>query len=92
MQREILFDRVEAFIEELERLGISVVVFAETREKRVKQFEKEVRVVDLALLELIAYRDSTIYKCVMEDVDFDEIFGLLEQRGFSVTRRSRNIT
>jgi hypothetical protein len=43
-------------------------------------------------VELIAYKNSVIYKCAQKDIDRDALYDRLTAEGFDVTRRNRNIT
>jgi len=93
MQREICYDRLEHFKEDVRRAGITKLAFAETREKRPMQVVPDLlQVVDIARLEILAYRSPTIYKYKTADADFDAIHDELAAEGFEITRRSRNIT
>ncbi|HSV97157.1 MAG TPA: hypothetical protein VLM75_09505 [Spirochaetota bacterium] len=93
MQREICYDKLEHFLENIKLLGITKLAFAETREKRPMQVGPELlQVVDIALLEILAYNRPTIYKCKLFDADFDGIHDRLVAEGFEIARRSRNIT
>jgi hypothetical protein len=93
MQSEILYDNPDAFITALRGCGITRIAFSETFEKRAEQVEPgKLQVVSVNRVELIAYRDSTIHKCVLLDQDRDALYDRLTGEGFEVTRRSRNIT
>jgi hypothetical protein len=93
MQREICYDRLEHFLEDIKRLGITKLAFAETREKRPMQVGPGLlQVVDISRLEILAYSRPTIYKFKIADADFDHIHDRLVADGFEITRRSRNIT
>ncbi len=93
MQREICYDRLEHFKEDIKRLGITKLAFAETREKRPVQVGPGLlQVVDIARLEILAYCKPTIYKCKLSEMDFDSIHDELVAEGFEIIRRSRNIT
>ncbi len=93
MQREIVYDTVESFLEGLKGQGIRKLSFSETSEKRAVQVEPgKLQVVHVDRVELIGYKESVIYKCVLRDVDREELFDRLTVAGFDVTRRSRNIT
>jgi hypothetical protein len=92
-QREIEFDRLEHFVDELGKLGVRKIAFTEVQEKRALQVRPDtLQVTDVALLEILAYRESTIYKVRITDADFDSIHDMLLQKGFEIVRRSRNIT
>ena len=93
MQREILFDKLSQFLEELKKLGVNKIAFTEINEKRALEVAPDtLQVGDLVKLELLAYRDSTIYKCTMINADFEEIHDQLLREGFETVRRNRNIT
>ncbi len=93
MQREIVFDRLDAFTGELRNHGIDKIVFAEINEKRAVQVDHDnLELQDIRRLDLLAYKSPTIYKCSLDNVDLDEIYHSLTGEGFDVTRRSRNIT
>ncbi|TAL39274.1 MAG: hypothetical protein EPN93_02135 [Spirochaetes bacterium] len=93
MQREITFDRLEQFVAQIQTLGITSLAFAETREKRAVQVEPSLlKVIDIVKTDILAYKDSTIYKCSIEETSPDDLFEDLAARGFTIKRRSRNIT
>jgi hypothetical protein len=93
MQREIIFDKLEQFTGEIKRLKIKKLAFAEINEKRAVEVEPgKVQVVDVSILEILAYKDATVYKCKIRDADFDSIHEILLDEGFDIVRRSRNIT
>ncbi len=93
MQREVRYDALEAFLLDLKELSVNRVAFCEINEKRSEQVGPHVlQVVHVDKVELIAYRDSVIYKCEMRDVDREALYERLVRLGFSVARRSRNIT
>ena len=93
MQREILYDSVNAFTAAVRGCGITKIAFGETGEKRAEQVEPgKLQVVSVNRVELLAYRGSTIHKCVIKDADRDALYDRLTGEGFEVTRRNRNIT
>lgn len=93
MQSEILYDNPDAFISGVRGCGITRIAFSETFEKRAEQVEPgKLQVVSVNRVELIAYRDSVIHKCVLLDQDRNALYDRLTGEGFEVTRRSRNIT
>jgi hypothetical protein len=93
MQREIVYDTLESFLEGLKGQNIRKLAFSETSEKRAEQVEPgKLQVVHVDRVELIGYKESAIYKCVLKDVDHEGLFDQLTAAGFDVTRRSRNIT
>ena len=93
MQREIKFDRVSDLIVELLSQEITRVAFSVANERRPRQInEKELTLNQTVILEILAYKNPTIYKCVLVDIDVDKIRDVFESQGFEVTRRNRNIT
>jgi hypothetical protein len=93
MQREIRYDSLEAFLSDLKELSVDRIAFCETSEKRAEQVEPQLlSVVHVDKVELVAYRDSVIYKCVMRDIDREALYERLVSLGFNLVRRSRNIT
>ncbi len=93
MQREITVDSIEQFVSLLSENDISKIAFAETNEKRSVQVDPDhVRVVHVVKVDLLAYRDSVLYKCVVEDADLETINEYLVSKGFDVSRKNRNIT
>lgn len=93
MQPEALYADLDSFIDAMRDSGVSRLACAEIKEKRASQVEPNVlSVVDTARLEIIAYRKPTIHKCVIETADFPAVYARLESQGFTITRRSRNIT
>ncbi|HON78477.1 MAG TPA: hypothetical protein PK544_08310 [Spirochaetota bacterium] len=93
MQREIVFDKINTFITELKAQNISRVAFAQISELRPKQAEKGLlNLVPLKKIEVLGYRDSTIYKFIIEDKDPEALKELFQAQGIAVTVRNRNIT
>ena len=93
MQREIVYDTLESYLEGLRDRSINKISFSETNEKRAEQVEPgKLQVMHVDRVELIAYKDAVIYKCALKDVDREELYDRLTADGFDVTRRSRNIT
>lgn len=93
MGTEELFIDINDFRASLKRNNITKLVFAETNEYRAEQVEpgRIEGLQPIVRLELLAYKDATLYKCSMKDVDLDAIYLMLCE-DFDVTRRSRNIT
>ncbi len=93
MNREVKHDNLEDFKKEIKQIGINKVAFAETKEKRAQQIDdNQVGVVRVSKLEILAYKNSIIYKCILSDVDFDVIYNKFITDGFEVKKTSRNIT
>ncbi|MCX8124250.1 MAG: hypothetical protein N3F66_08810 [Spirochaetes bacterium] len=93
MQREIKFDSLQAFIDALHANSITKVAFTQINEKRAVEMQPgTLQVVDVIIAEILAYKDATIYKCKIENADLGNLYARLEDEGFELTRRSRNIT
>jgi len=93
MQREIMYDTLKAFLSGLKDHAIQKISFSETGEKRAVQVQPgTLHVVHVDRVELIAYKNSVIYKCAPKSIDRDALYDRLTAEGFDVTRRSRNIT
>jgi hypothetical protein len=93
MQREIIYDTLESFLNGLKDHAIRKISFSETSEKRAEPVQPgTLHVVHVDRVELIAYKDSVIYKCIQKNIDRDSLFDRLTDEGFDVTRRNRNIT
>jgi len=86
------FSDIDSFRTELRRLGITKIVFADTKERRAEQTSYEkVEILPYIRLEVIAYKDATIYKYVARDADLDAMYAVFSE-DFEVKRVSRNIT
>ncbi len=93
MQREITVDSLEQFVSLLMENEISKVAMAEVKEKRSVQVDPDhVQVVQVSKVDLLAYRDSVLYKCVINNPDTGAVSELLRTNGLDVTRSNRNIT
>jgi hypothetical protein len=93
MQREIVYDTLEAFLEGLKEQSIRKISFSEISEKRAEQVEPgKLQVIHVDRVELIGYKNSVIYKCALKNIDREELYSRLTAGGLDVTRRSRNIT
>ncbi len=93
MPGEVVIDIFEGYIDTLKKLKIKKIAFTEINEKRPVQVKRDtLKVIPIKKLELLAYRHSIIYKCLLNDADFDHIYRILLDEGFQLTRISRNIT
>lgn len=93
MQREIKFDSIKEFIHTLHAGSITKAAFTHINEKRAVEIQPgTLQVVDVVTAEILAYKDATIYKCKIENADLDNLYAMLEDEGFELTKRSRNIT
>ena len=93
MEKSKIYDNIDDYINVLNRLGINKVAFSEIDEKRAEQVDENVlSVVRLRKLEVLAYHDSIIYKCVINDADLDGVHEFLIAEGFETKRINRNIT
>lgn len=92
MPVEKVFSDIDSFRTELKRLGITKIVFANTKERRVEQTSYEkIEILLYIRLEVIAYKDAAIYKYVARDVDLDAMYSVFSE-DFEVKRVNRNIT
>lgn len=93
MQREIIFDKIETFIENLLKEKILKVAIATINELRPEQIEPNVlQVVHQKKIELLAYKNSVIYKCLIENCSPEDIEEMLSPEGFEIIHRNRNIS
>ncbi len=93
MGSELILDTIDDFIKTVSEKGIHRIAFAEADEKRpIETGQGKLEVVPFRKLELLAYRGSTLYKCVLEGANHESVYEMLVRSGFDVTRRSRNIT
>ncbi len=92
MQRDIQYDSIETFMDTINRAGITDVVVGVTDEIRSRHVEGTLYGLGRhRFLEILAYSDSTLHKCTLPEADPDEIEFLLHEKGFSPTRKDRNI-
>lgn len=93
MQREIIFDKIESYIQNLQDNNITKVAIATIDEKRPDQIEPNVlQVVHMKKIELLAYKDSIVYKCIIENRSPGDIEEILSPEGFEIIHRNRNIS
>jgi len=93
MSGEKQYTDLKNYIADIRKSDIDKIAFAETNEKRAEQVDDSVlEVVHVKKLELLAYREGTIYKCLLADIDLDETYKHLVAEGFAVERVKRNIT
>lgn len=93
MQREIVFDAPEIMLDELKSAGIDQVVMREINEHRPFQTgpgSLEVRL--MKRVDILAYRHAAIYRCRVDDTDFEELALLFSSEGIHAERRNGNIT
>ncbi|HQL44949.1 MAG TPA: hypothetical protein PL073_13780 [Spirochaetota bacterium] len=92
MQREILFDSIHEFINTLRTNDITKVAFTQINEKRAREVAPgTLQVVDVAIAEILAYKDATIYKYKRDNADLPQLYAILQSQGFELIKRSRNI-
>ncbi len=92
MSEEKIYTDAEIFVREMKALGIEKIALAKTSERRAEQTgpdKLEVVVVKKAVL--LAYRDSVLFKCEINDPDLDTLTASLK-KDFDLTVRNRNIT
>jgi hypothetical protein len=92
MSKEIVFENIALFIETLKKEQLQRLIFAETNEKRSIQISRdEVQVLHVKKAEILAYKRSTIYKCIVHDESCDNAEKELLGAGFEINKRDRNI-
>ncbi len=86
-------NNIDDYIHEVKKVNIDHVIVATTDEKRSCQIDTDnVQVIDVYKLELLAYKNSIIYKCMISDMSEDEVNSTLHAAGLSTDKRDRNIT
>lgn len=80
---------LEPFVAALSERGVGKIVLRHTDEHRPSQGGLTERV---QRCELLAYQQSTIFKCVLEDTAVGELAAPLANAGLAVTLISGNIT
>ena len=98
MAGEIVYNDLEECIAALKKLGVKRIALAEIRERRPQFVDSgdfdvpgTLDVVVVKRAEILAYHNSDIHKCIVRDVEPDDIYGILVAGGFEVKRRSRNM-
>lgn len=92
MGNDIVIEKIEEFVEIVKGKNISKLAFAEVNEHRPYQVkEKELEMQKLKKVDVLAYKDSIIYKCVVVDQDLDGLYNDLLSKGFDVKRQNRNL-
>jgi hypothetical protein len=92
MQREILFDKLTDFIDEMKRIGLNKIAIGEVNEKRAIESEpNKLQVAHFTRLDIMSYKDSTIYKCVLKGEDPKLVKDHLASAGFEIKVSNRNI-
>jgi len=92
MAGEKIFDTPEEFTAFLKSADIKKISFSEVSERRAVQTDDLLEVIVVKKVDLLAYKNSVIYKCSLAADDLDELYRDLTDLGFEVNRKSRNIT
>jgi len=93
MSGEKVFNSLDSFVDGVKSLDVTKLAFSEVYERRAEQVEPEVLdVIVMKRVNLLAYKDSTIYKCTLSDSDHDAVYDQLVSQGFEVKRINNNIT
>jgi hypothetical protein len=92
MAGEKIFDSPEEFTAFLKNEEIDKLSFSEVCERRAVQTSDLLEVIVVKKVDLLAYKNSTIYKCAIATDDLDGLYENLVSRGFEVNRKSRNIS
>lgn len=89
---EELFNDINDFIGKMKELGIKKIAIAERKEKTVVQPNVDMlELARIARTELLGYKDSVIYKCVLDNQPYHDLYIKLRENGFETLRRTRNI-
>ncbi len=89
---EINIASIEEYIRTLRELGVTKIAFGEINEKRPRQHrDGTLQLSSVRRVELVAYQRPVIYKCAIDDADIEAVYRSLEDAGFELTRKSRNI-
>jgi len=98
MAGEIVYNDLDQCVAVLKKLGVKRIAMAEIRERRPRFIDSgdfdvpgTLDVVVVKRAEILAYHNSDIHKCIIEDVEPDDIYSRLVAWGFEVKRRSRNM-
>ena len=92
-QRDIRFDTLSGFIEAVKEAGIRDIAFAVTDEKRsIQKAEDIVEVERVRMAEILAYKNSALYRYTEAGDCFMAAEQILINAGLTVTRRNRNIS
>jgi hypothetical protein len=92
MQRDIQYDSLETFVDTISQFGVTTVVIGVTDEIRSRHVEGTLYGLGRhRFLEVLAYSDSTLHKCTLHEADPDEVESILREKGFSTSRKDRNI-
>lgn len=92
MAGEKIFDTPEEFTAFLKNEGIDKISFSEVCERRAVQTSDLLEVIVVRKVDLLAYKNSIIYKCALSTDDLDGLYQSLVDKGFEVNRKSRNIS
>lgn len=92
MNGEKIFETTEGFTDFLKGAGINKISFSQVCERRAVQTDDLLEVIVVKKVDLLAYKNATIYKCALAADDLDELYHGLIDQGFDVIRKSRNIT
>lgn len=92
MTGEKNFDTPEEFTAFLKSAGIEKISFSEVCERRAVNNDDLLEVVVVKKVDLLAYKNSVIYKCALTTDGLDELYQSIIAQGFEVNRKSRNIT
>lgn len=92
MQREVQFDKIDQFIAGVTDAGVTRVIVAWAKEIRsTHQEDTTYKVGPYRKVELIAYRDATLYKYIDQEADADSLVELLTEAGLETEKVDRNI-
>lgn len=93
MSNEIIFNTLEEFMNELNKLNLTKVAFSEVKERRAEQTKVDLlEVVVVRKVDILSYKDSVIYKFSDKGEHMEALYESLVNSGFDVKRISKNIT
>lgn len=93
MSGEEIFTTLNEFMDKLNELNIKKVAFSEVKERRAEQTKADLlEVVVVREVEILSYKDSTIFKYKDKGEHIESLYEILVENGFEVKRINKNIT
>lgn len=89
---EVLFSELTPFLEAIAGVGIEQVVLRRTEERRPPPGEALVPVEPYRRVDLLAYQEATLFKCVLDGARATELAAPLSLAGLRVRIVSGNLT
>ncbi len=92
MSKDIIFDSSDEFISAMKEMNIQKAAFSEVNERRAEHTENDMlEVIVVRKADIIAYKDSVIYKYSEKSDNLDELYNKLIDEGFEIKRINKNI-